>query len=707
MALLSYFDLISRLAYRATELMLSSIAMGLILISLLALIWRFARGTSAATRYATWWGLLPLLLAMPLMLQLGASFPEPFEVQAGRTIHSDARETGVKAPAPGSTPTTKPSAPSNQVTGGSQATREATASAMESRSLLTLALGMLPISLAAILPLISATLLIRILISHRRLALLKQECRPLRDEQLLAFVTANSPGRIPRLGLSSAVAGPQLAGLRDPVILFPPELLDEMTKAELEMTLRHELAHIGRRDDYTKLAQKLIEALFFFNPAILLLGRQLDLERELACDEMVIEDTHRPADYCRCLTRLAELTASLPGKPLPGTLGVQHQIFTRFRRLLCRDRSMRACLSRPRMLGVLGVVIILPAFLIPFTPILPLPAAAVSLADFRDRKEEPASEVLLKPPPPGRQLNWRSKIYNLGLSFTLNEPDGVKSLETILQLTKDDKLTVVLHGDVELDIARSRVVKLGKDSFVAIRDQRSRKREVDIHYDEAGKLVHDYFVRGKPKEFDGNARTWLDGILLKTARNIDEMMPMRIDRIMHEVGLPGMLAELDEFESDSQRSFYYKHLLREMELDSVDFDRTLATAMRQIQSDDNRGDLLAAITAYAAADTERFEIYLAALENLSPKRFEFGYYFRDFLKSAMRNAEDEAQVARGYLRYGRHLNEHMKARLIQELLPYCRADKELLDRCDELRETIDSAYERQSLGKQINEARSL
>jgi hypothetical protein len=69
----------------------------------------------------------------------------------------------------------------------------------------------------------------------------------------------------------------------------------------------HELAHIRRWDDWTKLAQRLAEAVFFFHPAVLWIARQMNLEREIACDAVVISVTSQHRSYATCLTRLAEL----------------------------------------------------------------------------------------------------------------------------------------------------------------------------------------------------------------------------------------------------------------------------------------------------------------------------------------------------------------------------------------------------------------
>ena len=76
--------------------------------------------------------------------------------------------------------------------------------------------------------------------------------------------------------------------------------------AELNSILIHELAHLERRDDWTNLAQKVLRALLFFHPAVWWVERQLSLEREMACDDVVLSRTANPRAYAECLVTVAE-----------------------------------------------------------------------------------------------------------------------------------------------------------------------------------------------------------------------------------------------------------------------------------------------------------------------------------------------------------------------------------------------------------------
>ncbi|MGH9803144.1 MAG: M56 family metallopeptidase, partial [Blastocatellia bacterium] len=91
-----------------------------------------------------------------------------------------------------------------------------------------------------------------------------------------------------KLGLSPQINSPVLLGAWRPVILLPADIADWATADERRAMIRHELAHIARRDHQTNLFQNLLGAIFYFHPMVRFACRQLQIEREIACDDEVI-----------------------------------------------------------------------------------------------------------------------------------------------------------------------------------------------------------------------------------------------------------------------------------------------------------------------------------------------------------------------------------------------------------------------------------
>ena len=106
---------------------------------------------------------------------------------------------------------------------------------------------------------------------------------------------------------SSLVKVPCVVGWMKPVILVPVSMFTSLDPSEIEMILMHELAHVRRYDVLINIVQTTMEILFFFNPAVWWLSRQIRIERENCCDDTTILRTANPLRYARALTNLEEL----------------------------------------------------------------------------------------------------------------------------------------------------------------------------------------------------------------------------------------------------------------------------------------------------------------------------------------------------------------------------------------------------------------
>jgi len=105
--------------------------------------------------------------------------------------------------------------------------------------------------------------------------------------------------------LSSLVDVPVTLGFVKPVILLPLALCNNLTTAQVEAILVHELAHIRRNDFLLNLVVTLLEGLFFFNPFVRRLIADLRKEREHCCDDQVLQFRYDPHSYVSALLALA------------------------------------------------------------------------------------------------------------------------------------------------------------------------------------------------------------------------------------------------------------------------------------------------------------------------------------------------------------------------------------------------------------------
>jgi beta-lactamase regulating signal transducer with metallopeptidase domain len=149
---------------------------------------------------------------------------------------------------------------------------------------------------------------------------------------------------VPRgqLMLLPGLRSPATAGWWRPVVLLPAELVADLDETQLANILRHELIHIRRHDYLWDRLLALACRIVFFHPVMWLAHRRLRWERELACDDAVVQHCdERRVQYAECLTTLARWWF-LADRNSPGAIGFASSaslLGTRVRALLVKPVS--------------------------------------------------------------------------------------------------------------------------------------------------------------------------------------------------------------------------------------------------------------------------------------------------------------------------------------------------------------------------------
>uniref|UniRef100_Q01SU6 Peptidase M56, BlaR1 n=1 Tax=Solibacter usitatus (strain Ellin6076) TaxID=234267 RepID=Q01SU6_SOLUE len=284
------------------------------------LVWvalRWMPRVNAATRGVVWWSVLALVLLLPVMRvarlpRRAAVRPAAFRVEA--TPASEQPRPIAARPRPIANGPTPP---------------------------VRLRAGSWPEFLVALWSAICLAQLARLGLSFRHLRRIKSGARPAAVEER-ANLSAWLPdvGRPVRLLVSNDIPAPVAVGFLRPAVLLPESLLDELTPVELEHVLLHELAHLARRDDWTNLLTRLAWAVFALHPVAAFALRQIDRERELACDDWVVSATGAARPYAASLARVFELCANQRGILLAsGMADGGSQLGNRIALLLRRGRQ--------------------------------------------------------------------------------------------------------------------------------------------------------------------------------------------------------------------------------------------------------------------------------------------------------------------------------------------------------------------------------
>ncbi len=277
-----------------------------------------------------------------------------------------------------------------------------------------------------------------------------------------------------RVAVVSKGGSPLVTGPIRPCILIPAHLLHTVDNAEMEQICLHEAAHLARFDDFALLLQRMVEAVAVFHPAIRWIARQIDLEREIACDDYVIAVTGDTRSYASCLTRVAELANGYPASPVAAAAAHESShLNRRIEMLLNKTRHTGTRILKGHLAaGCVALVLITwlagksPAFLAFAAPVqaviskpAPQSAPKVQASALQARAIQAAPRGTPTPSPTAQAVRVLVSVtdplnrYVTGLdqsSFRIYE-DGMEQTISSLQGPDGDfSLTVVSNGEGNL-----------------------------------------------------------------------------------------------------------------------------------------------------------------------------------------------------------------------------------------------------------------
>ena len=238
---------------------------------------------------------------------------------------------------------------------------------------------------------VATALLTRLSLAWRQLAVTRRRALPADDEtvRMSREVAALFGVRPPDVRLSPFLPSPCLAGLRRPVVLLP----DAEFQLSLHDILIHELAHLARHDCQWNLARRLATSLFFFQPLLWRLSRQMETSAEEVCDDCVVSLGANRREYAHRLVDMAELsTASLAAAGV-GIVSFRSMLGRRVARIMDSSRSLSTRVGYFLLLVVLagGLVATVLAGLVGLGP--RVSAAGTDAASVKQEDVTPESSV--------------------------------------------------------------------------------------------------------------------------------------------------------------------------------------------------------------------------------------------------------------------------------------------------------------------------
>jgi beta-lactamase regulating signal transducer with metallopeptidase domain len=506
----------------------------------------------------------------------------------------------------------------------------------------------------------SFMLLARLAAAYRVLRSLKSTATPASPDWQLRFsrlCATHDIRRQPHFLVSSHVSGPMSLGFFRPVIVIPPALLETLLHSELEQIILHELAHLHRRDDWSNLAQKLIEAMLPIQPAVRWLGYQMSLAREMACDDWVIAATGTPRPYAAALTKVAELSQwQRAGILAAGAVESRSQLFRRVRQMLDRTRNTAPRLTILPLATALALVVTLtclsvqapqliafaqsdasadslatPAPAVPPTAQSPQSSEAMPAASLAPRartvqaaqlpatgtlaptallaaQAEPSSapEAGLSPMSPRSPLSPpspqspTSPLSPLSPLAPMAQVGSQQNGDSHVQMTTRNgwqSLSITVDGAVEFTDDDADIKSLSPNGRFQMEDgELLSKRSYEVRADAAGNLTRLYSVGWSTKPMDDEGRAWLAHTLPQVIRESGIGAGPRVARILRHGGPQAVLSEIERIHSDGSKRVYLEQLFSQATLKLAEL-KEAARLIRSVSSDGDKARVIIAVDA--------------------------------------------------------------------------------------------------------------
>lgn len=260
-------------------------------------------------------------------------------------------------------------------------------------------------------------------------------------------------------------------GIRRPFIIMPSSTLS-WPAGKIEAVLRHELAHVKRWDNLLQFIAVTACGLYWFNPFVWIAMKRLHLEREVACDNAVLEAGSTASSYAKYLMEISmSLSGSRTRRIIPAVMVHSSDIKKRLVSVLSPAVSRRSAGAGAAALCV-GLILL-----------LSLPVSALRLAP---RDED------------GRY--FRSGKIKMAGTFTST---GTKVLIGEAEISDRRSRIRVEAKNVELDPAVPLGCRLEDDGYLRIAFRKDRQ---NIEYEVARLLKDDGYVTEATCIVDGEKR---------------------------------------------------------------------------------------------------------------------------------------------------------------------------------------------------------
>ncbi len=481
---------------------------------------------------------------------------------------------------------------------------------------------------------VTAVLLCTIGLSLARVARLGARSTPITDPRIrqMARRLSDQLGirRPVRLVGGDASSMPMIWGATVPV-LHLPNTASSWTDDRLRAVLLHELAHVRRYDYATQLMARLACAIHWFNPLMWVAAYRLRVERELACDDVVINAGSKPSSYAAHLLYIARsLRVGAIESVASIAMAKRSQLSGRLLAVLDPGRAryavspkgvLRACaVALPIAVLIAGASGAAVADSTDPVTTLGTPATPMASIEF----EEPTLESRATTSVPELPARGTHALPQWSQSCDWADSEGRRSSSMSIE---DDRIRISLRigecwldvkamGDITFSDDERDIISITRGGFLEIEERNGRDRRGVIIESGANGLDRKWIVNGIEQPFGQDATDWLARMVPMMFRVAGLDAEARAARIYARGGAEAVLQEIEFIASDHVAAKYFAVLLSQDDVDTKTVRRVIRQAGAQISSDYALAALLITVAEKQPLDDTVLAVYVEAANTL-------------------------------------------------------------------------------------------
>ena len=285
----------------------------------------------------------------------------------------------------------------------------------------------------------------------------------------------------PLIRFHAGINAPMTVGLIRVWVAIPMTWRESIDDSVFDQTLTHELGHIARKDPLIHTVQRLLSVLFWMYPAVWYVSRQLEIERESACDDWVLTHDGKSNSYANNLLDVAESLYLQPQVLAVGCMRSHSQLSRRIQNLLNKSSDHKVH-SSWKLLALTSVGLM-----------ATLSVSAVVWPDARQLAPPTAAEMPVAPGP----VTAPAAITGPVPGPALAEPSSSPRVPPVADAPAEPRLAIASAASPSQAADAVPVAKPAP----APRPQSTRnaQKRVTVIEDDHGKLTIEHYRNGKSR----------------------------------------------------------------------------------------------------------------------------------------------------------------------------------------------------------------